>query len=92
MRAARAVTRAGKFTYGNTAITRAAPDMFDLLQLIAYLGAFWLFIFSPSFRAKWLAEFRAAGTGGRVMHLLEGAVAALCGLAPLAVAGWLATS
>jgi hypothetical protein len=64
--------------------------MFDLLQLLAYLGAFWLFVFSPGFRAKWLAEYRAASTGGRVMRLLEGAVATLCGLAPFAVGAWLA--
>ena len=53
-----------------------------MIELLAYLGAFWLFLLSAEFRGRWIGDFRDAGAVGRGFMLLEGAVAAFCGLSP----------
>lgn len=60
-------------------------EIFQLLELLAYATAFWLFVGSADFRRARLRAFAAAGWGGRAVMLFEGGVAAVCGLAPAAV-------
>jgi hypothetical protein len=58
---------------------------FEVLEAVGCLAAFWGFVVSPAYRTRCLDEFRAAGTAGRCCMLLEGCVAAFCGLLPLTV-------
>jgi hypothetical protein len=59
-------------------------ELFAAFELVAYAAAFWLFLVSPSFRRERVRAFAAAGAGGRAAMLVEGAVAAFCGLLPAA--------
>jgi hypothetical protein len=59
--------------------------MFEFLELLGCIAAFWNFVFCAEFRAKWVSDFNRAGTFGRTMKLIEGAVATACGLAPFAL-------
>lgn len=63
-------------------------DILDVGELLAYITAFWCFLFWPAFRRRQIAEFRDAGAVRRGFMLLDGAIAAVCGLLPLIFAWW----
>ena len=63
----------------------------EILELVGYVGAFWMFLFSARFRRKWLLEFREAGLFGRCMRSFEALVAIFCGVAPFLVLRWILT-
>lgn len=60
-------------------------EVFVVVEFVAYLAAFWSFVFSRPHRERLLDEFRSTGRAGRCRMLLEGCVAAFCGLLPLTV-------
>jgi hypothetical protein len=58
----------------------------EALEFLLYAVAFWVFVCSPARWPRWLAEFRKAGALDRCMIVVESAVCAACGLAPVGVA------
>ncbi|MBD0321662.1 MAG: hypothetical protein ICV87_15105 [Gemmatimonadetes bacterium] len=63
-------------------------DILDLLELLGYFAAFWLFLVSRDFRRRHIAEFRQAGVVRRCVFVLDGMVATFCGLLPILVLAW----
>ena len=46
--------------------------MFELVELAGYLVGFWLFLFSPKFRARIVRDFSSGGAFKRALIILEG--------------------
>ena len=57
--------------------------MYDAIEFLAYLVAFWRFALSPWEWHAWEARFRRSDLLGRCGMLLESTICALCGLLPI---------
>ena len=64
-------------------------DAIDALETLWYFGSFWSFVLSRRARAAVLTEWRSRTRGARLLGLLEAALAALIGLGPFVLLGWL---
>lgn len=58
-------------------------EILDLLEVLAYCAAFWLFLFSRDIRRRQSLRFREAGVFGRCALGFHGATATTCGLLPI---------
>ena len=65
-------------------------EILEAFEALGYFGAFWLFVFSSRARGATLAEWRGRGVIGRIIGLLEGAIAAGIGLLPVWIVWWIA--
>ena len=63
-------------------------DILGVLEVLGYFGAFWLFVLSPTYRHTVLTDWRARSLVGRGFGLLEGTIASVIGLAPIALLVW----
>ena len=75
--------------------TRPQPLEYGVLE-IAALGeaglralGFWLFLFSPTYRAQVVEDWRSAGTGRRIAIGLEGLLGIVLGLGAPLLGVWL---
>jgi hypothetical protein len=60
--------------------------VFDGIEFLLYFVAFWAFVCSPGEWPRGWEKLRRVGMFDRFMLVVEGAVCAVCGLAPVAAA------
>jgi len=60
----------------------------DLIEPLGYFAGFWLFLFSPTFRAEVLRDWRERPWFLQVLIPFEVAIATVVGLAPVALVWW----
>jgi hypothetical protein len=67
--------------------------MLELLEILGYFTFFWLFLFSKSFRALQVQEWRNGGLWARSVQISEALFSLVFGVAlPVAIVTWVVAS